>query len=135
MLNFKLQIAVILISLLMMGYILYLIRQEIIELKYSSIWLVVGMLMIVVAVQPDLVSDVARLLGIGLPVNALFLFTLLFILMILMVVTIAISKVSLKHTRLAQEIALLRQALETRTGPAHPRRRAAKPRGGKYAAE
>jgi len=116
MLNYKLQIVVVLISLLMMGGIIYLIRKEILELKYSSIWLLLGVLMIVIAFQPDLVEVLAEISGIGLPVNALYLFTLLFVLGILMVLTIAMSRASMKYTRLAQELALLRQALEEPTG-------------------
>lgn len=123
MLNFKLQLFVILISLLVMGYIVYLIRRELIELRYSSMWLVVGALLIVIAVQPYLVAWIARLVGIGLPVNALFLVASLFLLVMMLVLTIAISKLSLRQTRLTQEIALLKAELQAREA-ARPRRRA-----------
>lgn len=97
------------LSLAIMGYVIYLIRQEIIELKYSVTWIFIGLGLIAISIDPGIFTAIARMLGIGLPVNALFLTAILFLLVIIMVLTIAISKLFMKCSRLAQEIALLKE--------------------------
>ena len=111
MLSLKLQLAMILLSFFMVGYIIHLLREEIIELKYSITWIFIGLILIIISIKPEIVNRIAQLLGIGLPVNALFLISLVFILILMMVLVIAISKLSMKCSRLTQTIALLKDKI------------------------
>ncbi|OGL46356.1 MAG: hypothetical protein A2161_07765 [Candidatus Schekmanbacteria bacterium RBG_13_48_7] len=111
MLSFKLQLVMIFLSFFIVGYIIHLIREEIIELKYSITWIFIGLILIVISIKPDIVTWIAQLLGIGLTVNALFLISLIFTLILMMVLVIAISKLSMKCSRLTQTIALLKDRI------------------------
>lgn len=112
MLSLKLQIVLIIISFLFMAYIINSLRNEIIDFKYTLIWFFLGIVLIVISVFPEIPVFIANFLGIGLTVNAIFLLAIFFILLILLVITIAISKSHVKTLRLTQEIAILKNKLE-----------------------
>jgi hypothetical protein len=108
MIELKLQIILIIISIIMTSYIIYLIRKEVLELKYSLFWIIIGIILLVISIFPGIIEFIARIMGIGLPVNALFLIGILFIIVILITQTVAISKAHVKITRLTQEIGILK---------------------------
>ncbi len=112
MLNLKLQIILICVSLAFMAYIIHYLRNEIVDLKYSIVWFLLGTVLILISILPQLPALIARFLGIGLVINAVFLSAIFIILMMLLIFTIGISKMHNKLIRLTQEIALLRNELE-----------------------
>jgi len=67
-----------------------------------------GFVLVLIAVQPQIVEIIAELLGIGLPVNAVFLLGIFCILIILLTLTVAISRTSIRTKRLIQELAILK---------------------------
>lgn len=122
MLNIQLQLVLILLSVCVTGYIIHLIRKEVIELKYSVVWIFVGVGMLVISIAPQTVGLISHVMGIGLPVNALFLVAIIFIFVILMILMIAISKLSMRCSRLTQSIALLKESMN------EPQKRKRRPR-------
>lgn len=111
MMELKLQLLLLVISLLFAGIILFLVRKETLELKYSLAWLVTGLGLVVIAIQPGIIYAIASLMSIALPVNALFLIAIFFVLFILLTLTIAVSRAAGKIRRLAQEISILKLEL------------------------
>jgi len=89
-------------------YIFSLVRKEKLELKYTLAWCLMGFVLVLIAVQPQIVEIIAELLGIGLPVNAVFLLGIFCILIILLTLTVAISRTSIRTKRLIQELAILK---------------------------
>ena len=112
MLGLRLQIFMIVLSLCFMAYVAYQVRKESIDLKYSFLWLLIGGMLIFISLVPESVRILADFLGIDIPVNALFLVSIFFIFIIIMLLTIEISKSSRKIARLTQELGLLRQKLD-----------------------
>jgi len=104
----KLQLFLIVISFLFASFIFVLVKKETLELKYTLVWIFTGIILIIISLQPKIVTFASIALGIGLPVNALFLFGILFTLIILLTVTIAISRALAKIRRLTQEVAILK---------------------------
>ncbi|KJS15165.1 MAG: hypothetical protein VR69_14835 [Peptococcaceae bacterium BRH_c4b] len=104
----RLQLFLIIISFVFAGFIFSLVKKETLELRYTLIWIVTGIILVLIALQPQIVTIVANILGVGLPVNALFLVGILFALIILFTMTIALSKASVRIKRLAQELAILK---------------------------
>ncbi|MCK9313715.1 MAG: DUF2304 domain-containing protein [Methanocorpusculum sp.] len=108
MIQIRLQLFLIVISLTFLIYIFSLVRKEKLELKYTLAWCLMGFVLVLIAVQPQIVEIIAELLGIGLPVNAVFLLGIFCILIILLTLTVAISRTSIRTKRLIQELAILK---------------------------
>ncbi|MFP4369901.1 MAG: DUF2304 domain-containing protein [Candidatus Kapaibacterium sp.] len=111
MLNEKLQIFIIMVALLFSGFIFNYVRKGSLELRYAIVWIIVGIAFILMALVPDIVFMVAGFAGIELASNALFFLGLLYSLIIIFTLTVTISNLSVKVTRLTQEIAILKDVV------------------------
>ncbi len=101
--------------------VLELIRRGRLKERYSLLWLFSGLVMLILSLSRGLLEHIARMVGIFYPPSLLFLIAFIFLLLITLHFSAVISGLSEKNKRLAQEIALLRQALEELKRP--PRRR------------
>jgi len=99
-------------SLIFLFYIVMMLRNRKIELKYTLAWLFAGLCLIIVAVFPGLLRLLSNLLNIVEPVNTLFLFIIFFLLLILFTLTIAISRNAIRVKTLTQEIGMLKMELD-----------------------
>ena len=104
--NIRIQIIVAVIVLIALCVIINMIRKKRLELRYALAWLVVGVGILILDCFPNLIDWLARKLGIASPVNMLFFFGFCFSLMIIFVLTISISRMSIRLKQLAQELAL-----------------------------
>ncbi len=111
----RLQVFLIIASLIFAGYIFFLVRKQDLELKYTLAWCLMGAVLVLIALKPVIVMKLSDILGIGLPVNAVFLMGIFCILVILLTLTVAISRASVRTKRLAQEIAILKLEIEQMT--------------------
>ncbi len=107
----SLQTLLIIGSFVLFGLIIYLIRKDKIEVKYSIIWLAFSVTMILFALFRNLVLILGDITGVVNPVNFIFLTQIIFILLILLSVSAVISGFSRKIKRLAQANALLEKRL------------------------
>ncbi len=98
-------------SFVLFGMILWLIKRDKIEVKYSIIWLAFSVTMILFAIFRNLVLILGDITGVVNPVNFIFLTQIIFILLILLSVTAVISGFSGKIKRLAQSNALLEKRI------------------------
>ena len=69
-------------------------------------WLLVGIGVLILDIFPQLIKTISEKIGIVSPVNMLFFFGFCFSLIIIFVLTIAVSKLSIKIKQLAQQIAI-----------------------------
>ncbi|RAV19852.1 DUF2304 domain-containing protein [Paenibacillus contaminans] len=88
-----------------------LIRRQKIAERYALLWLSLGLVMVLLSLFPKLLQTVAELLGIFYAPSLLFLIGSAFALLLIMHVTMVISRLHRKVTRLIQELALLKAAL------------------------
>lgn len=105
--NGILQIFLILSALIFLAIIVYYLARKRLNLKYSLIWLAAGIGILILAVFPQIVEWVGRLIGITTPVNTVFLFVCMFMLLIIFTLTIIVSHLNMRVYRLAQTQALL----------------------------
>ena len=104
--NIRIQIIVGIIVLLALGVIINMIRQKKLELRYALSWLGVGVAILILDCFPQLITWLSRKVGIASPVNMLFFFGFCFSLMIIFVLTVAISRMSIRIKEWTQELAL-----------------------------
>ena len=112
MLSLKLHIFLVISMLCFMLYIIYLIKNEIIELKYSLLWFTLAFTLLILSFCPGIVILISAFLGIGLPVNSLYLIAIFFILLIIISLTVVISKMHKSIIRLTQEISLIKMKVD-----------------------
>lgn len=105
--NLILQIFLIICVLLFLGIIIYYLAKKKLNLKYSLTWLAAGLCMLVLAVFPQLVEMIGSLVGIATPVNTVFLFAGMFMLLIIFTLTMIVSHMNTRIYKLTQMQALL----------------------------
>ena len=109
--NIRIQIIVGIIVLLALGVIINMIRQKKLELRYALLWLGVGVAILILDCFPQLITWLSRKVGIASPVNMLFFFGFCFSLMIIFVLTVAISRMSIRIKELTQELSLFEKRI------------------------
>ena len=87
--------------------ILYFLKQRALNLKYTLLWLLAGVVMGLLVIFPNLLVRVINMFGIEDNMNGLFIICIAFILMILMALTSIASRQNMKIRQLVQEIAIL----------------------------
>jgi hypothetical protein len=89
--------------------VLELVRRRRLQERYSMLWLVTCLALIVLAVVPGLLNRISSALGIAYPPNALFIAAFGFVLVVLLHFSIAVSRLSEQTSRLAQRLAILEE--------------------------
>lgn len=87
--------------------ILYFLKQKALNLKYTLLWLVAGVVMGILVVVPELLTAIIHVFGIQDNMNGLFIFTIGFTILILLSLTSIASRQNRKLRTLTQEIAIL----------------------------
>ena len=94
-----------------------MMRRHRLREKYAVIWFFVALAVLVNAVIPALLAGLADLIGVELPENLLFFLASLVLLMLTLHHSYELGRLEEKTRTLAEEIALLRLELDSRTDP------------------
>ena len=93
--------------LIYLGVIVVLLKKQKLNLRYALTWLLMAFVMLLVAVFPQIITAISRLLGVASDVNTVFVLQGLFVLLILLSLTAIVSKQTNRIRKLAQTQALL----------------------------
>ncbi len=91
--------------------ILYYLKKKMLELKYTLIWLVAGVIMGIMIYFPELLVWFVGQLGIESNMNGLYILCIAFIMMILMTLTSIVSRQQLKIRILVQELSMMEKRI------------------------
>lgn len=91
--------------------ILYYLKKRMLELKYTLIWLVAGVVMGVMVYFPELLVYFIGIFGIQSNMNGLYILCIAFIIMILMTLTAIVSRQQLKIRILIQELSMMEKRI------------------------
>lgn len=105
--NQILQIILIIATLLFCIFILVVTQKKKLSYRYTLLWLCFGLITLVCAIFPGIVTGIANLIHIAEPTNALFLIYIFLIIIIIFYISLAFSKLFEKVTTLIQENAIL----------------------------
>jgi len=103
----RLKVFVILVGLAILLGIIDLVRRRKLREEYSFIWLMTGFIFVLIAIENDILALISEAVGITLPVNALFLLAIMFIMMLCLYFSLRISALTTQVKNLAQKLALL----------------------------
>jgi hypothetical protein len=101
-------------------YILEMVRRRRLREEYSILWLFGSALILVLSLKQSWLDRIARAVGIAYPPSFLFLVGILFIILILIHFSIAISKLHSMNKKMAQEMALMKDSRSAREAPPPP---------------
>jgi hypothetical protein len=104
------------LALVFMGLVLELIRRDKLQERFSVVWFVAGLGMLVGAAFPGLLSIVADAMGVRDTNVALFSIVLLLLLGLALNFSVIMSRQAAQITRLAQERALEKAREQSRSG-------------------
>lgn len=91
--------------------ILYFLKQRALNLKYTLLWLLAGVVMGLLVIFPELLVTIIHIFGIEDNMNGLFIMSIAFILMISMALTSIASRQNMKIRALVQEIGILEKRI------------------------
>jgi hypothetical protein len=104
------------LALAFMGLVLELIRRDRLQERFSVVWFIAGLGMLVGAAFPGLLTLVADAMGVRDTNVALFSIVLLFLLGLALNFSVTMSRQAAQITRLAQERALEKAREQARSG-------------------
>jgi hypothetical protein len=90
-----------------MFILVLMVRKKALELRYTLVWFVMGIGVLILGVFPGITFRLSYIMSIADPVNMLFFVGFCFSLGIIFTLTIALSRMSKRIKDLAQAIALL----------------------------
>lgn len=94
--NIRIQLIIVVGMFVVLTFLLNMIRQKKLELRYALSWIVVSISIMILACFPELLSWIAKTIGIANPVNMLFFFGFVFSLAIILTLTLSLSRMSIR---------------------------------------
>lgn len=105
-------LAAFIFALVMVGIVLELVRRKVFREKYAALWLIIGASALVLAGWPGLLPSVSKLLGVQVASNLLFALCIILLLGVCLHLSWELSVVEDENRTLAEEVAILRSAVE-----------------------
>ena len=124
----RIQILAIVASGALLLLVLEMVRRKAFLERYALLWLLSAIVMLALSIWGGALEQLAQLIGIAYPPNALFLVAFGFVLILLLHFSLAVSKLSDQTKILAQRLALVERQQHARADHAAPAAERAEPR-------
>lgn len=108
----RINIIAIIGSILLLILIIELVRRKYLSERYSLLWILTGIAFLILSIKMDIAVYFSRVLGFAVPANALFFFGILFLILIVLSLSVILSRLAEKNKILTQEIVLLKKRIE-----------------------
>lgn len=112
----RVQLVAVIVAIVLLAFVLELVRRRQLVERYALIWMMATLALVVLAIWRGLLGELADLLGIASPVNALFLVALGVTFLLLLHFSVVSSRLSEETKILAQELARVQQELRAARG-------------------
>ena len=103
------RILIFLISLSLVGIIIYFTRKRKLLIKYSILWIIIGLVISIFSGWIELADKLTSYLGVGHSPSFYFFLAIIFLLIISIHIFVELSRISIQVKNLIQEISLLKQ--------------------------
>lgn len=110
--SLRIQLLAIVVGLGIGVLILELIRKKKLLERYALLWLAFTVMLMIISIWRDLLEKIAALMGIYYAASALFLIAFFCGLLLMLHVTVVISRLTEQNTILAQKIAMLENKVD-----------------------
>lgn len=102
----------IIASILFMLFIIMLVRDNKLEEKYSILWFIFAILILILTIFPKIIDNVAKFFGVYYAPSLLFLIGFIVLTIYIIHISIVLTKQNKKIVKLVQEHAILEDRLE-----------------------
>ena len=102
----ELRLIMLVIIVFLFIFFISMLRRKKLDLKYCLLWLIGLFGVAIFCAFPVLLDNLSNLLGIGVPVNTLFLVCIAFLTCICISLTIVVSRLSVRLRTLTQNMAI-----------------------------
>lgn len=109
----NIQLLMILVSLVLIVFIVHQIRRQRLYERYAFIWLLVALGMLFFSVFRYELNRIASWLGVYYPPSLILVISVLALILIGLHFSLALTQVKKNQTRLVQELALLRNSVDS----------------------
>ena len=110
--SYAARVVAVLVSVVIAGVVLQLVRRRALREEYTPIWLGVAAGLLLLSLRFDLLKSLTRAIGAWTPSSTLFFLGEIFLLAICLNFAVRLSKTSVQLKNLAQEVAILRARLD-----------------------
>lgn len=110
--NITLSIVFIVLSFAFLIYTVYQVKRNKLLLRYSLMWILLSALLLIVAIFPQPIFALAKLVGFDIGSNFIFSAAIFFLLLLCLGQARTISQLVIKQTEITQRLALLEKRLE-----------------------
>lgn len=108
----KVQVITMALSLALFVFVLQLIRRRYLREQYSLLWLLFCTIIIIFSLNTRLLDTTATLLGFKYAPSLLFLVGITLCLLLILHLTVVVSRLAERIVRLTQELGLMKHELE-----------------------
>ncbi|MDR1767176.1 MAG: DUF2304 domain-containing protein [Propionibacteriaceae bacterium] len=98
------------LAVVLAAAVLRMVARRTLDLRYASLWIVVAVGVAVVACWPELLVAVSSALGFQAVSNFMFVVVVVLLLLVSLRLSMELTKAELRIQRLAEELAILKQA-------------------------
>lgn len=105
------RVALLVMSVLLFAFVIELVRRDMLKERYALLWLATSAFGLMIGIYPDAIVRFSAAVQFQL-LTALFVFSFLFVLALVLAFTVLISKLAERNRELAQEVALLANRLQ-----------------------
>lgn len=102
----------IICSILFLIFVVLLVRKNKLDEKYSILWIIFSILILVLALNKNILEKISNLLGIYYAPATLFLIGFFFLIIFIIHLSIVITKQNKAIVRLTQKLAILEEKLK-----------------------
>lgn len=108
----KIQWLGIIFSLIILVSVVWLVRERLIKEKYSLVWFLIGLLILIMSMCRGLLEGFSALVGIEYAPSALFSLLIAFSYLLLLNLSVSVSGLKTHTKDLSQELGLLKLKVE-----------------------
>lgn len=105
-------LAGIVLGLLVLILIISLLLRRQLREKYATLWIVIGLIILVLAVFPGLLLGLSEVLGVEVPSNLIFALMLVLLIGVSLHLSWELSRAEDEVRRVAEDVAIVRSDLE-----------------------
>lgn len=109
-------VAGITFALLVLTIIVALLLRRQLREKYAILWLIIGLALLTLAIFPDLLVGMSKLLGVAIPSNLIFALAIVLLVGVALHLSWELSRAEEEVRRVAEEVAILRTQMEDLAG-------------------
>lgn len=102
----------ILAALAAVLFVLYLLRRGILPERFAALWILVSSALLVLAVFPQILTWVADVTGVQIPLNLLLFAAAVLLLLVSVQLSFEVGRLEARTRRLAEEVALLADRID-----------------------